>query len=57
MAQKPAHADLRKQMIERLARLLRQDPRWGGYWAEFRVAQYGSLPKQEGDMQLFGVTH
>lgn len=56
LAQKPEHAALRKRMIERLGGALREDPRWGGYWSEFRIAQYSDLPKSQGDMQLFGVS-
>ncbi len=57
LAQKPEHASLRKQMIERLGNALHEDPRWTGYWAEFRVAKYFDLPKSEGDMQLLGGAH
>lgn len=57
LAQKPGHAALRKKMIERLGSAVRQDPRWGGYWSEFRIAKYFDLPKSRGDMQLFGVSH
>ena len=52
LAQEPVHAALRKGMIERLGNALRQDPRWIGYWSEFRIAKYFDLPKTEGDMQL-----
>ena len=54
LAQKPEHAALRKQMIDRLGSALQRDPRWTGYWAEFRIAKYFDLPKTQGDMQLFG---
>ncbi len=55
LVHKPEHAVLRKRMIERLGSVLQQDPRWTGYWSEFRIAQYFELPKSRGDMQLFGV--
>ena len=57
LAQKPEHAALRKKMIERLGSILEADPRWTGYWAEFRIAKYFDLPKSRGDMQLFEVPH
>jgi hypothetical protein len=40
-------------MIRMLGEALQSDPRWIGYWAEFRIARYNSLPKTTGDMQLF----
>lgn len=49
----PAYAAVREQMIRMLGDELQRDPRWIGYWAEFRVARYSSLPKTNGDMQLF----
>jgi arylsulfatase A-like enzyme len=49
----PAYASVRETMIRNLGAALQQDPRWGGYWAEFRIARYDSLPKTNGDMQLF----
>jgi hypothetical protein len=54
LAQKPEHDSIRKEMIGRLGHALRQDPRWGGYWSEFRVAKFFDLPKSGSDMQLFG---
>ncbi len=47
------YAQVREQMIRALGDELQRDPRWIGYWAEFRVARYNSLPKTNGDMQLF----
>jgi arylsulfatase A-like enzyme len=49
----PAYRQIRDEMIRLLAEELQHDPRWTGYWAEFRVAHYNSLPKTNGDMQLF----
>jgi arylsulfatase A-like enzyme len=49
----PACKDVRDQMIRKLGEALQRDPRWIGYWSEFRVARYASLPKTTGDMQLF----
>ena len=49
----PQYAAVRKQMIRVLAEELQRDPRWIGFWAEFRVARYADLPKTTGDMQLF----
>jgi hypothetical protein len=49
----PAYKDIREDMIRKLGDALQHDPRWIGYWAEFRIARYASLPKTTGDMQLF----
>lgn len=49
----PQYAQVRKQMIRDLGSALQSDPRWIGYWAEFRIARFHDLPKAEGDMQLF----
>jgi arylsulfatase A-like enzyme len=57
LAQRREYASLRKTMIERLGSTLRQDPRWTGYWSEFRIAKYFDLPRSEGDMQLLGTSH
>ena len=51
----PAHADVRKELIGHLGAALESDPRWVGYWAEFRIARFDDLPRTEGDMQLFTV--
>lgn len=53
LSQSPQHAEIRKELILRLGAALQADPRWVGYWAEFRIAHYGDLPRQTGDMQLF----
>jgi arylsulfatase A-like enzyme len=47
------YASVRDEMIRLLGEELQRDPRWIGYWAEFRVARYSFLPKTNGDMQLF----
>jgi arylsulfatase A-like enzyme len=49
----PAYASIRQEMIRKLGEELQRDPRWGGYWAEFRIARYHTLPKTNGDQQLF----
>lgn len=49
----PDHAAIRKEMIQTLGAALRSDPRWTGYWAEFRIARFQDLPQATGDMQLF----
>jgi hypothetical protein len=56
LAQKPEYAALRKEMIGRLGSALQQDPRWTGYWSEFRIAKFFDLPKSKGDMQLLGAS-
>ena len=53
LIQDPLYASVRGEMIRMLGAELQRDPRWGGYWAEFRIARYNSLPKTNGDMQLF----
>lgn len=53
LIQDPAYASVRAEMIRALGAELQRDPRWGGYWAEFRIARYDSLPRTNGDMQLF----
>lgn len=49
----PQYAALRREMIRALGDELQKDPRWAGYWSEFRIARYDDLPKTHGDMQLF----
>lgn len=49
----PAYRSVRDDLVRRLGSALQSDPRWIGYWAEFRVARYALLPKSTGDMQLF----
>lgn len=53
----PQYAAVRKELIQRLGTALQADPRWAGYWAEFRVARYQDLPKTRSDMQLLGVSN
>jgi hypothetical protein len=48
-----AYANVREEMIRLLGGELQRDPRWIGFWTEFRIARYASLPKANGDMQLF----
>lgn len=47
------HASVREEMIRLLGAALQADSRWIGYWSEFRIARYDSLPKAQGDMQMF----
>lgn len=47
------HAHIRGELINRLGEALQADPRWVGFWAEFRIARFEDLPKTTGDMQLF----
>ena len=49
----PSLAPVRREMIRQLGAALSSDPRWIGYWSEFRLAHYDDLPRQQGDMQLF----
>ena len=50
---KPEYAAVRKELIQMLGAALESDPRWLGYWAEFRIARAQDLPRAKGDMQLF----
>jgi arylsulfatase A-like enzyme len=49
----PEHSRVRDELIRRLGTALERDPRWIGFWSEFRIARFSSLPKEAGDMQLF----
>jgi arylsulfatase A-like enzyme len=49
----PQYAKVRKELIQALGAALQTDPRWSGYWAEFRIARFNDLPRTAGDMQLF----
>lgn len=49
------HRKIRGELIRRLGEALQADPRWVGFWAEFRIARYADLPKTVGDMQLFAA--
>lgn len=49
----PEHSHVRDELIRRLGAALEKDPRWIGFWSEFRIARFNSLPKASGDMQLF----
>ncbi len=53
LIQDPEYASVRDEMVRMLGAELQRDPRWAGYWAEFRVARYHMLPEANGDMQLF----
>ncbi|HZP04834.1 MAG TPA: sulfatase-like hydrolase/transferase [Terracidiphilus sp.] len=53
---RPEYAEIGKEMIRRLGTALQSDPRWSGYWGEFRLARFASLPVVEGDMQLLPST-
>lgn len=48
----PDYSAVREEMIHRLGKALQSDPRWGGYWTQFRLARFASLPLVKGDMQL-----
>lgn len=55
LIQDPAYAKVRTELIHCLGAALKSDPRWVGYWAEFRIARFQDLPQADGDMQLFTV--
>ena len=50
------YATVRDEMIHRLGKALQADRRWSGYWTEFRLARYASLPQAAGDMQMVNVS-
>lgn len=52
----PQYAQIRKEMIHLLGAALAADPRWIGFWSEFRLARFDDLPKSSGDMQMFTVS-
>ncbi|MFP5236698.1 MAG: sulfatase-like hydrolase/transferase [Acidobacteriota bacterium] len=52
----PHYAHIRTEMIHVLGAALQADPRWIGFWSEFRLAHFDDLPKTEGDMQLFTLS-
>lgn len=51
----PELAEIRTEMIRELGAALSSDPRWTGYWSEFRLAHYADLPREQGDMQLLNA--
>lgn len=53
---RPEYATVHRQMIQRLAAALQADPRWDGYWTQFRLAHFSDLPVVQGDMQKFAIT-
>jgi hypothetical protein len=52
LARAPNFTIIRDEMIRSLGAALESDPRWVGYWSEFRIARFASLPVSKGDMQL-----
>ena len=54
LAQKPEHAALHREMIQRMGAFLERDPRWIGYWHSFGVDHFHHLPRRETrDVQMF----
>lgn len=53
LIEEPAYANVWLEMIRQLGVELEKDPRFVGYWAEFRIARFHELPTIAGDMQLF----
>jgi arylsulfatase A-like enzyme len=54
LAQKPEHAPLHREMIQRMGAFLERDPRWIGYWHSFGVDHFHHLPRRETrDVQMF----
>ncbi|MBM4049684.1 MAG: hypothetical protein FJ279_31700 [Planctomycetes bacterium] len=51
-ARDKAFADVRAQMIRRLAVILEADPRWTCYWHTFRLDKYEFLNVGPGDFQM-----
>ncbi len=50
-------ADVKAEMIRRLAAILEDDPRWVCYWHTFRLDKYAYLEVGEGDFQMFRPAH
>lgn len=55
LIQRPEYAAVRGELIQYMGAALRADPRWAGYWAEFRIARFQDLPRTQGDMQLYAM--
>lgn len=49
----PRYAQTHNEMIRVLGAALQSDPRWIGFWSEFRLAHFDDLPETRGDMQMF----
>jgi arylsulfatase A-like enzyme len=49
----PARKGILRDLIHQLGAALSADPRFVGYWSEFRIARYADLPRTTGDMQMF----
>lgn len=52
LASRASYRDVRHEMIRRLGRFLRNDPRWLAYWSGFRIDQYFDLPRVAGGQQM-----
>lgn len=48
-----AYLAIKKKIILRLGEILKDDPRWLGYWSTFRIHKAKDLPGAGGDMQMF----
>lgn len=55
LAQEKEYAEVRKQMISKLAGAVEKDPRWLGYWSILRIQKYFDLPKVSGGQQLLNA--
>jgi arylsulfatase A-like enzyme len=53
LAGDPHYAQIRKELIRVLGTALQSDPRWLGFWSEFRLAHFADLPETQGDMQMY----
>jgi arylsulfatase A-like enzyme len=52
VADDPAKAAIRKELIQKLGRILEADARWQCYRNTFRLDHYFDLPRQSGDLQM-----
>ncbi|MBM3748834.1 MAG: sulfatase, partial [Acidobacteria bacterium] len=48
----PARAAVRKELVQKLGRILEADARWQCYRNTFRLDHYSDLPRQSGDLQM-----
>lgn len=52
LADDPAVADIKRELIQRLGAFLESDPRWTCYWHTFRLDKFEQLGRPGGDFQM-----
>jgi len=53
LALDPEYKQIKKEMIQNLAEILKNDRRWRCYWHTFRIHKYDDLKLESGDRQMF----